>query len=354
MLKNNRLLKAIKREPVDCTPVWLMRQAGRYLPEYRNIRKQAGSFLELMKTPELASEVTLQPLRRFDLDAAIIFSDILTIPDAMNLGLYFSETEGPKFEKPIRDEKEIKKLIKPNLSNYQYLFDAIKLTIKELNNQVPLIGFSGSPWTLATYMIEGGSSKDFRTIKKWLYREPKSLLQLLQLLTDAVTDYLLMQIEAGVDVIMLFDSWGGVLTTENYLGFSLRQMQTVVERLKNKHNDIPIILFTKGGGGWLEQMAQTGCDALGLDWTVDIKTARQLVGHKVALQGNLEPAALYAPAKNIQQQVKKILTGFGEGSGHIFNLGHGILKDVDPDHVAVLVNAVHEYSKSLSGTIAVD
>lgn len=345
MLKNDRLIKALKRQPVDRPPVWLMRQAGRYLPEYRELRKKAGSFLTLCKTPELACEVTLQPLKRFPLDAAIIFSDILTIPDAMGLGLHFVEGEGPKFESPIQNLDQVKKLFVPERDAFSYLTDAIKLVKHELNDSVPLIGFSGSPWTLATYMIEGGSSKDFRKIRRWRYADPDGLNHLLSLLADCVTDYLLMQIEAGAQVVMMFDTWGGVLSSEDYRYFSLLYMQKVVQKLKISDNSqVPIVLFTKNGGQWLEAMAASGCDALGIDWTTDMAQAKARVSDRVALQGNLDPAVLYASNDFIAQQVRKLLTVFGNDPGLVINLGHGVPQDVNPDHVLALINSVHEHS----------
>ncbi len=337
-LKNDRFIKALLRQPVDKTPVWIMRQAGRYLPEYREVRAKAGDFLTLMQTPELACEVTLQPLRRFDLDAAILFSDILTIPHAMNLGLHFEAGEGPVFDHPIRSASDINQLKKPIPEKHMpYVFDTIRRIKKELNGQVPLIGFAGSPWTLATYMIEGGSSKNFSLAKGMLYQEPKLMHQLLKLLSDSVADYLNAQIEAGVDAVMIFDTWGGVLSEQAYKDFSLSSMQAIIAQL----NKTPSIVFTKGGGLWLEDMAKIGCNALGLDWTINIGDARKRVGDKVVLQGNLDPAVLYSDPETIRREVKKILNDFGNHPGHIFNLGHGIHPDINPDHVKVLVDAVH-------------
>lgn len=346
MINNDRLLKALQREPHDCPPVWIMRQAGRYLPEYRATREKAGSFLNLCKTPELACEVTMQPLRRFDLDASIIFSDILTIPDAMGLGLYFTEGEGPHFEKTIQTATDIQQLrsIDPE-TELRYVMDAIRLAKKEINQKVPLLGFSGSPFTLATYMVEGGASKQFTKIKKMLFCEPSLLQQLLQHLTKAIIDYLSAQIAAGVDVVMLFDTWGGILTTEDYQQFSLHYMKLIIQHLKQKYN-IPVILFTKGSGNWLIPIAESGCDAVGLDWTIDIATAKKQIGDKVALQGNLDPSVLYAEPKKIEQAVTEILKGYGKGYGHIFNLGHGIQQDTDPNSVTVLIETVHKYSKA--------
>lgn len=344
-LQNDRFLRALRREPVDKTPVWIMRQAGRYLPEYLKIREKAGDFMTLCKTPEMACEVTLQPLARFDLDAGIIFSDILTIPDAMGLGLYFESAEGPVFKHPLQDAASIKKCQVPDMSDLQYVFDAIKVTQRELGGRLPLIGFAGSPWTLATYMVEGRSTKDFRLIKKLLYAEPTLLHHLLQILSDSVTAYLEEQINAGVNAVMIFDTWGGVLSTPAYLEFSLPYMQKTVASLSQSHPDTPVILFTKNGAQWLEAMANTGCAALGLDWTSDIKIARERVGNKVALQGNLDPAILYASPDRIRAEVKTVLTQFGKGPGHVFNLGHGIHRDVLPEHVTVLVDAVHEFGE---------
>ncbi len=347
-LNNDRFLRALRRQPVDATPVWIMRQAGRYLPEYRQTRERAGSFLVLCKTPELACEVTLQPLARFPLDAAILFSDILTIPDAMGLGLAFGEREGPYFEYPIRDAAAIRRLTVPDpTERLRYVLDAVRLIRRELNGRVPLIGFSGSPWTLATYMVEGGSSRNYARIKALLYNDPRSLQRLLDTLSDSVTAYLAAQIESGVQAIMVFDTWGGILTPQHYKAFSLNAMRRVVEQLaaQSVTRDVPIILFTKGGGSWLEDMADTGCHALGLDWTVDIAAARRRVGARVALQGNLDPAVLYASPERIRAEVGAVLQGYGSGTGHVFNLGHGIHPQVDPDNVAVLVDAVHELSR---------
>jgi uroporphyrinogen decarboxylase len=343
---NHRFLKALRREPVDCTPIWIMRQAGRYLPEYRKIREKAGDFMSLVKNPELACEVTLQPLARFPLDAAILFSDILTIPDAMNLGLYFAAGEGPCFSSPVRTAKAIQNLQVPEPEKLSYVMDAIRIIKRELANKVPLIGFSGSPWTLACYMVEGGASKEFAQVKGLAYSEPQVMHSLLKLLTESVISYIKAQIHAGVDTIMIFDTWGGVLTPVQYHHFSLEYMKKIVEALKEdpttKH--IPVILFTKNGGQWLEQIANTGCDAVGLDWTVDLAQARTRVGNKVALQGNLDPCVLYAAPNRIREEVTQVLKAYGEGPGHIFNLGHGIHQGVNPDHVAALVDAVHELS----------
>lgn len=347
-LNNDLLIRALLRQPVDRTPVWMMRQAGRYLPEYRAVREQAGSFMKLCTNPELACEVTLQPLRRFRFDAAILFSDILTIPDAMGLGLYFTEGEGPKFKNPIQSGSDIKKLPIPDPNTeLRYVTDTVKLIRQNLNGSVPLIGFSGSPWTLATYMIEGGSSKNFQKVKSLMYEQPDLLHILLDKLAQSVAAYLNAQIEAGAQAIMLFDTWGGMLTTEDYGAFSLHYAKQVRALLSNISQDggiIPTILFTKGGGQWLEAMADAGYDALGLDWQTDIHKARLQVGNRVALQGNMDPVALYAQPEFIVEKVKAILEKFGKGSGHVFNLGHGILPDINPMHVEAMVNAVHQYS----------
>lgn len=346
-LKNDRLINALLRQPVDKTPVWIMRQAGRYLPEYRALRAQAGSFLNLMKTPEWACEATLQPLARFDLDAAILFSDILTIPGAMGLGLHFAEGEGPRFERPITRAAEVDALAVPDpLSTMPYVYEAIRLIKAGLDNRVPLIGFAGSPWTLATYMVEGGSSKEFGKIKGMMYGSPAVMTQLLNILSESVAEYLNAQIEAGVDAVMIFDTWGGILSPRDYEKFSLAPMQRIIERLKKTHQGkrIPNIIFTKGGSQWLEKMADIGCDALGLDWTIDIGEARERVGHKVALQGNLDPSVLYASPDVIRSEVTRIIKSFGPHSGHVFNLGHGIHPAILPEHVKVLVDAVHASS----------
>ena len=346
-LKNDRLLKALCRETVDVTPVWIMRQAGRYLPEYRQTKQQAGDFLTLCKTPQLACEVTMQPLRRYDLDAAILFSDILTIPDAMGLGLHFVAGEGPQFHQPIRTEQDIARLTIPNpTQELGYVMEAVRTIRHELNGQVPLIGFAGSPWTLAPYMIEGGSSKEFRHIKAMLFDKPALLHQLLSVLADSVVQYLNAQIEAGAQAVQIFDSWGGVLSPDNYQHFSLHYMQRIISQLHHYYDGrkVPVILFTKGGGQWLEWMVDSGADALGLDWTTDLRLARDRVGDQVALQGNMDPSVLYASDDTVRQHVKAILEQYGEGSGHVFNLGHGIHQYVQPDKVKVLVDAVHEFS----------
>lgn len=346
-LKNDRFLRALLKQPVDVTPVWMMRQAGRYLPEYRATRTRAGDFMGLCTNPEMACEVTLQPLDRYPLDAAILFSDILTIPDAMGLGLYFETGEGPKFHKPVRTEADIAALsvIKPE-QDLPYVINAVKTIRRELNGRVPLIGFSGSPWTLATYMIEGGSSRDFRRAKEMLYNQPQLMHRLLDVLADSVIVYLNAQILAGAQAVQIFDTWGGALSHGAYQEFSLKYMQKIVNGLIREHEgrQVPVILFTKGGGQWLEAMAATGATALGLDWTTDISVARSRVGAKVALQGNMDPSILYASPERIRAEVAAILSSYGKGSGHVFNLGHGITPEVDPEHAGVFIRAVHELS----------
>jgi uroporphyrinogen decarboxylase len=355
-LQNDTFLRALRRQPTDYTPVWLMRQAGRYLPEYKATRKQAGSFMGLAKNPDFATEVTLQPVDRYPLDAAILFSDILTVPDAMGLGLFFADGEGPKFERPLRDEQEVMALRAPDLGSLQYVFDAVTQIRTELNGRVPLIGFSGSPWTLACYMVEGGGSDDYRTVKTMLYRRPDLMHHILRTNATAVAAYLNAQIEAGAQAVMIFDSWGGALADGAYQEFSLAYMRDVVRQLKREHDgvDIPCIVFTKGGGLWLEQIADIGADAVGLDWTVNLAEARARVGHKVALQGNLDPAVLFADAAQIRAEVAKLLESFGlhqADSGHVFNLGHGISQFTAPEAVSVLVDAVHEMSKVMHATV---
>lgn len=347
-LRNDRFLRALLREPVDQTPIWIMRQAGRYLPEYRATRAKAGDFLTLCKTPELACEVTLQPLDRYPLDAAILFSDILTIPDAMGLGLYFAEGEGPKFENPLRDARSVEALGIPDVAQeLDYVTDAVSVIRKALDGRVPLIGFSGSPWTLATYMVEGAASKEYALIKGMLFDQPHTLHLLLDKLAQTVTDYLNAQIAAGAQAVMVFDTWGGVLSRENYLQFSLQYMQRIVAGLTREAEGrrVPVILFTKGGGQWLEVIADSGCDGVGLDWTTNIDEARARVGDRVAIQGNLDPCVLYASPERIREEVADVLKRYGNGSGHVFNLGHGIHQHVDPDRVTVLVEAVHELSR---------
>ena len=347
-LKNDRLIKALKRQPVDVTPVWIMRQAGRYLPEYRETRKRAGSFITLCKTPELACEVTLQPLARFPLDAAILFSDILTVPDAMGLGLSVIEKVGPRFEKRLQRRADIDALGEPDPEDdLGYVMDAVRLISRELDGKLPLIGFAGSPWTVATYMIEGGSSKEYPHAKGMLYEDPAALHALLSLLARSVTAYLNAQIAAGVQAVMVFDSWGGVLTGRAYREFSLRYMREIVAGIRSGPGggSVPVILFTKGGGLWVEDTAGTGCDAVGIDWTVDIGEVRRRVGDRVALQGNLDTAVLYSNPETIRAEVGRVLAAYGHANGHVFNLGHGIHPEIDPDHVAVLVEAVHELSR---------
>ncbi|MEM1404958.1 MAG: uroporphyrinogen decarboxylase [Pseudomonadota bacterium] len=346
-LKNDRFLRALMREPVDRTPIWMMRQAGRYLPEYRETRAQAGSFLDLCKNTELACEVTLQPLRRYPMDAAILFSDILTVPDALGLGLYFEEGEGPRFKKTVRSAEDLASLNSFNAADdLSYVMDAVSTIRRELNGAVPLIGFSGSPWTLATYMVEGGSSKDFSRVKTMAYDQPELMHELLTLLADAVADYLSAQIDAGAQAVQIFDTWGGSLSAAAYKEYSLKYMQRIVSRLPREADGrtIPVIVFTKGGGQWLPAIADCGANAVGIDWTTDISTARKLVGDRVALQGNMDPMMLFASPARIREEVTNILEGFGHGSGHVFNLGHGITPGVNPDHVTAFVDAVTELS----------
>ncbi len=346
-LKNDLLLRALLRQPVPRTPVWIMRQAGRYLPEYREIRARAGDFMGLCSNPELACEVTLQPLQRYSLDAAILFSDILTIPDAMGLGLYFETGEGPKFEHPVRTAASVHKLAVPDVTEkLAYVFDAVSLVRRELDGAVPLIGFAGSPWTVATYMVEGGSSREFSRIKGLAADEPELLDELLDVVAKSTIDYLNAQVEAGAQALMIFDTWGSALPPEQYRRFSLERMQQILDQLQREKDGqtIPVILFTKGAGELLADMAETGCDALGIDWTTDLARARELTGGRVALQGNLDPNVLYADPGTIREQVGVVLASYGAGSGHVFNLGHGIHQHIDPDHVAAMVTAVHELS----------
>jgi uroporphyrinogen decarboxylase len=347
-LKNDTFLRALLRQPTEYTPLWMMRQAGRYLPEYCATRKHAGSFLNLCKSPDMATEVTLQPLDRFPLDAAILFSDILTVPDAMGLGLYFAEGEGPKFERPLRDEAAIKALRVPDIgTDLKYVTDAVSQIRKTLDGRVPLIGFSGSPWTLSCYMVEGGGSDDYAKVKTLMYKEPKLMHHILEVTTQAVIAYLNAQIEAGAQAVMIFDSWGGALSHGAYHEFSLPYIHRIVDGLIKEKDGvrIPNIVFTKGGGLWIDSIADIGCDAVGLDWTMDIGIARQKVGHKVALQGNLDPTVLFATPEVIHTEVEKVLASYGYGSGHVFNLGHGISQFTNPDSAAVLVAAVHELSR---------
>jgi uroporphyrinogen decarboxylase len=348
--RNDSFLRALLRQPTDHTPIWLMRQAGRYLPEYCATRKRAGSFLQLCKSPAMACEVTLQPLERFPLDAAILFSDILTVPDAMGLGLYFADGEGPKFERPVRTEAAVRALQAPDPTvELRYVIDAVSEIRRALDNSVPLIGFSGSPWTLASYMIEGGASDDYRHMKTMMLDRPDLLHHLLGVTAQAVTDYLNAQIEAGAQAVMIFDSWGGALSAHGYLEFSLAYMQRIIAGLKREHDGerVPVIMFTKGGGQWLEAQAEAGADALGLDWTTDIGLARQRVGHKVALQGNFDPTALFAQPAAIAREAERILDSYGPHPGHVFNLGHGISQHTPPEHVSALVEAVHRHSRAI-------
>jgi uroporphyrinogen decarboxylase len=345
-LRNDLLLRALLREPTARRPIWLMRQAGRYLPEYRTTRARAGGFLEMCTNPEIACEITLQPVDRFALDAAILFSDILTIPHAMNLGLEFESGEGPKFAHPVRSAADIAKLGVPDPgTDLKYVIDAVALIRRELGGRVPLIGFAGSPWTVATYMVEGGGSKTFGQIKRMLYDAPRDLHRLLEVLAKATILYLNAQIAAGAQAVMLFDTWGGVLTPAQYEQFSLHYMAEVVDALTRKADGrrVPNVVFTKGGGAWVKKIAAIGCDAVGLDWTTDLRWARQAVEGRVALQGNLDPAALFAAPEILRAETLRVLASYGEGPGHIFNLGHGITPDVDPDRVAVLVETVHNY-----------
>lgn len=343
-LADSRFLRALRRQPVDCTPVWLMRQAGRYLPEYRATRQRAGDFLRLCKTPEYACEVTLQPLARFPLDAAILFSDILTIPDAMGLGLSIDEGVGPRFLHPLETPADLARLGVPDPeTDLRYVTDAVRLIRRELAGRVPLIGFAGSPWTLAAYMIDGAGDRDFRRSKRWLYDAPEATEQLVMLLAEAVTLYLQAQIAAGVDAVMIFDTWGGALTTDAYRRYSLAPMRRIVSQLPAA---TPSILFTKGGGLWLEEIADTGCAAVGVDWSVDLGNARARIGARCALQGNLDPAILRAAVPAIEREVDRVLAAFGPGPGHVFNLGHGITPDISPDHVAAMVERVHAQSRA--------
>ena len=352
-LRNDRFLRALLREPVDYTPVWLMRQAGRYLPEYRATRARAGSFLGMAKHPEIACEVTLQPLERFDLDAAILFSDILTVPDAMGLGLYFVDGEGPKFKHPVRDVAAVAKLAVPDMeTELRYVMDAVRLIRRELDGKVPLIGFSGSPWTLASYMIEGGGSKDFARIKAMALNEPKALHQLLEVVTDAVIAYLSAQRDAGAQALQVFDTWGGVLGPAMYREFSLRYLNRIASELKRGEGAerTPLILFGKGTGQYVAELAASGAEGVGVDWTISLEDAARAVGGKVALQGNLDPTTLYGSPDAITREVGKVLESYAAGNGgsregHVFNLGHGMSPDMNPEHVAVLVDAVHRLSR---------
>lgn len=346
LMQNDTLLRALLRQPTPYTPIWIMRQAGRYLPEYNATRKKAGSFLTLAKTPELACEVTLQPLARFALDGAILFSDILTVPDAMGLGLHFVEGEGPKFERTVRAEEDVAKLSVPDLERLRYVFDAVALIRKELRGRVPLIGFSGSPFTLACYMIEGGGSDDFRHVKTMLYSRPDLLHRILDVNAKAVIAYLNAQIAAGAQAVMVFDTWGGVLADGAFEEFSLAYSRQVLAGLTRAAEGrvVPRILFTKGGGLWLEKIAESGADALGIDWQTPLGEARRRVGGKVALQGNLDPMALFGPPAAIEREAQRVLDAYGAGAGHVFNLGHGISQHTSPEHVHALVEAVHARS----------
>jgi uroporphyrinogen decarboxylase len=346
--RNDTFLRALLRQPTPYTPIWIMRQAGRYLPEYNQTRARAGSFMDLCRNADLATEVTLQPLARFALDAAIVFSDILTIPDAMGLGLYFAEGEGPRFERPLREEWEIRNLRAPDPSEHlRYVLNAVAQCRHALDGDVPLIGFSGSPFTLACYMIEGRSGTDFATVKRMLYCRPELLHHILNVNAQAVAAYLNAQIEHGAQAVMLFDTWGGVLAHAAYEQFSLRYMAQVIAALTRVHEDqqVPVIVFTKGGGLWLENIAASGCDAIGLDWTIDIGSARRRVGARVALQGNLDPAVLMSSPEVVRRSAAEVLASFGPGNGHVFNLGHGVSQFTPPEHVQALVDAVHELSR---------
>lgn len=344
-LQNDRFLRALKRQPVDRTPVWMMRQAGRYLPEYRASRAKAGGFMDLCRNPELCCEVTLQPLARYGLDAAILFSDILTVPDAMGLGLHFVEGEGPVFDRPLRTAEAIHKIGVPDPeTELRYVMDAVRHIKSALAGSVPLIGFAGSPWTLATYMVEGASSREFAIIKKLMFDEPELLDQLLLKLSESVALYLEAQIRSGADAVMVFDTWGGALSPTTYDRFSLEPMRRIVQQLKKVAPQIPVILFTKNGGQQLEKMADTGCDALGVDWTTELSAARARVGDRVALQGNMDPLCLLARPERIRAEAARVLRSYGQGPGHVFNLGHGILPQTPPEHAAAMIEAVRELS----------
>lgn len=346
-LKNDVFLRTLMRQPVSRTPVWIMRQAGRYLPEYRATRAEAGDFMSLCRNPELACEVTMQPLRRYKLDAAILFSDILTVPDAMGLGLYFEPGEGPKFHNPVQTADAIRSLRVPDVEKeLGYVFEAVRTIRRELNGEVPLIGFAGSPFTIGTYMVEGGSSREFPTIKALAKEAPDVLDHLMNIAAETTIEYLNAQIEAGAQAVQIFDTWGAALEADDFRRFSMASMQKIMDGLTREKDgrQIPVILFTKGAGPLLTDLAETGCDALGVDWTTDLATAREYVGDKVALQGNLDPATLRESPEVIRQGVADTLASYGKGPGHVFNLGHGITPDIDPDHLGVLVDAVHELS----------
>ncbi|URX62806.1 uroporphyrinogen decarboxylase [Luteibacter anthropi] len=350
ILRNDRFLRALRREPTDTTPVWVMRQAGRYLPEYRATRTKAGSFMGLATHPEYACEVTLQPLERFELDAAILFSDILTIPDAMGLGLSFAQGEGPQFAHPVRDAAAIERLTVPDMDGaLRYVMDAVRLIRKELHGRVPLIGFSGSPWTLACYMVEGQGSRDFARVKAMAWNEPALAHRLLDVIARSVSAYLIAQAHAGAQALMVFDTWGGLLGPVPFREFSLRYMAQVVDALKADAvaRELPVILFSKGANGHLEAIADTGCTGVGLDWTIDIGEARRRIGERVALQGNLDPAVLRASPEIVMREARAVLDAFGNHPGHVFNLGHGITPEVDPDNVKVLVDTVHEHGRKI-------
>jgi uroporphyrinogen decarboxylase len=348
-LQNDTFLRACLRQPTEHTPIWLMRQAGRYLPEYRATRERAGSFMGLATNPDFATEVTLQPLERYALDAAILFSDILTVPDAMGLGLSFATGEGPRFSNPVRDEADVAKLAVPDMDKLRYVFDAVRSIRRALNGRVPLIGFSGSPWTLACYMVEGGGSADFRTVKSMLYARPDLMHRILDVNARSVAAYLNAQIEAGAQAVMIFDTWGGALADGVYQRFSLHYIQQVVSQLKRDHDGekVPVITFTKGGGLWLDEIAEIGVDAVGLDWTVNLSKARERVGGKVALQGNIDPSVLFAPPAAIRMEARVVLDSFGNHPGHVFNLGHGISQFTPPENVAELVDEVHRHSRAI-------
>jgi len=344
-LLNDTLLRALRREPTMHTPVWLMRQAGRYLPEYNVVRQRAGSFMKLCQTPELATQVTLQPLERFALDAAILFSDILTIPDAMGLGLDFTDGEGPRFSRPLRDEVDIVRLAVPDMAKLRYVFDAVSSIKRALAGRVPLLGFAGSPFTLACYMIEGGGSADFSRVRRMLYTRPDLLRRILDVNTESVAAYLTQQIDHGADAVMLFDTWGGLLAHDAYEHFSASCMRRIVERLREKHASVPVIVFTKGGGQWLERIADIGCDAVGIDWTTDVGAARRRIGARVAIQGNLDPIALLSTPTVIESQARAIIAAAGTQPGHVFNLGHGIVPSTPVENVAALITCVHEATR---------
>ena len=350
-LKNDTFLRALRREPTDYTPIWLMRQAGRYLPEYRATRAQAGSFMQLAQNPDLATEVTLQPIDRYGLDAAILFSDILTVPDAMGLGLRFVENEGPKFDRPLQDEVAVHRLEVPDMAKLQYVFDAVTQIRTSLNGRVPLIGFAGSPYTIACYMVEGGSSSDFRTIKTMMYTRPDLLHHILSVNAQATALYLNAQIDAGAQAVMIFDTWGGSLSHSAYKEFSLTYMRQVIAALKRNVDgvSVPVIVFTKGGGQWLEAMSEVGADALGLDWTTNLAEAKKRVAGKVALQGNIDPSILFGSEALIRQSARSVLDEYGSDAGHVFNLGHGISQFAHPDSVKHLVDEVHQYSRQIRG-----